>query len=77
MPVSINISFLDDMDATENEFARLLNEETEAEESRDSRLKRSSRGAEGDDIEDDYIPTNIVKEATVDKVSSGLKVNEL
>ena len=60
-----------DDDDTETEFARLLNEESEAEVSKENRLKRSNRGAEISDIEDDYIPTATQPEAVIEKVSMG------
>ena len=66
--------YFEDIEDTETEFARLLNEETEAEKSEDSRLKRSNRGAENLDIEEDYIPIVAKKEpvveSTVEKVPS-------
>ena len=61
--------FEDDED-TETEFARLLNEETEAEKLKSSQLKRSNRGAENLDIEEDYIPVVAMKEPNVEKVTS-------
>ena len=53
---------------TETEFARLLNEESEAEKSRDNRLARSNRGAEDFDMEEDYIPVVAKQQSTVEKV---------
>lgn len=60
---------LEDNEDTETEFARLLNEESEAEKSRDNRLARSNRGAEDSDMEEDYIPVVAKQQSTVEKRS--------